>query len=115
MDIYNAVIQNPERVKDDSYYRSRKGVLMQELKQRFGNLINVCQGPHGEERFETDDNPSRFVELVRECLSFFTPWNTYGCQKLDLATMGQRWRSRRASRLMRRQELRFDRIGLIGR
>ena len=76
MDIYHAVIQNPERVKDDFYYRSRKGVLMQELKQRFGNLINVCQGPRGEERFETDDNPSRFVELVRECLSFFTPWNT---------------------------------------
>jgi hypothetical protein len=76
MDIYNAVIQNPESVKDDYYYRSRKGVLMQELKQRFGDLINVCHGPRGEERFETDENPSRFAELVRECLDFFTPWNT---------------------------------------
>ena len=76
MDIYNAVIQDPERVKDDFYYRSRKGVLMQELKQRFGDLINVRHGPRGEERFETDDNPGRFAELVRDCLSFFTPWNT---------------------------------------
>jgi hypothetical protein len=76
MDIYNAVIQDPERVKDDFYYRSRKGVLMQELKERFGDLINVCHGPRGEERFEADDNPSRFSVLVRECLSFFTPWNT---------------------------------------
>ena len=76
MDIYNAVIQNPESVKDDYYYRSRKGVLMQELKQRFGDLINVCHGPRGEERFEADENPGRFVELVRECLNFFTPWNT---------------------------------------
>src|SRR5438128_3041352 len=76
MDIYNAVIQDPERVKDDYYYRSRKGVLMQELKQRFGDLINIGHGSRGEERFEADDNQSRFVELVRECLSFFTPWHT---------------------------------------
>jgi len=76
MDIYNAVIQDPERVKDDYYYRSRKGVLMQELKQRFGDLINIGHGPRGEERFEADENQGRFVELVRDCLSFFTPWHT---------------------------------------
>jgi hypothetical protein len=76
MDIYNAVIQDPERVKNDYYYRSRKGVLMQELKQRFGSLINICHGNRGEERFEADDNQGRFVDLVRECLSFFTPWQT---------------------------------------
>ena len=76
MDIYNAVIQDPERVKDDFYYRSRKGILMKELKQRFGSLINICHGPRGEERFESDDNPTRFVQVVRDCLNFFTPWNT---------------------------------------
>ncbi|MFL6209577.1 MAG: hypothetical protein ACJ74W_12040 [Pyrinomonadaceae bacterium] len=76
MDIYNAVIQDPERVKDDYYYRSRKGVLMQELKERFGDLLNICRGPRGEERFETDDDQARFVALVRECLSLFTPWHT---------------------------------------
>ncbi|HJP91651.1 MAG TPA: hypothetical protein VJ875_06825 [Pyrinomonadaceae bacterium] len=76
MDIYNAVIQDPERVKDDFYYRSRKGILMQELKERFGDLIRISHGPRGEDRFETDHNQTRFVELVRDCLSFFTPWNT---------------------------------------
>jgi hypothetical protein len=76
MDIYNAVIQDPERVKDDFYFRSRKGALMTELKQRFGNMIKVTRGPRGEERFETDENPGRFVQLVRDCLNFFTPWNT---------------------------------------
>lgn len=76
MDIYNAVIQDPERVKDDSYYRSRKGILMQELKERFGDLIKISHGPRGEDRFETDHDQSRFVELVRNCLSFFTPWDT---------------------------------------
>jgi len=76
MEIYNAVIQDPDRVKDDYYYRSRKGVLVQELKQRFGDLINICRGPRGEERFQPDDNQPRFVELVRECLGYFTPWQT---------------------------------------
>jgi hypothetical protein len=76
MDVYNAVIQNPERVKDDYYYRSRKGVLMHELKNRFGELIKVCRGPHGEERFQAHNGPGRLVELVRESLSFFTPWYT---------------------------------------
>jgi hypothetical protein len=76
MEVYNAVIQDPERVKDDYYYRSRKGVLMQELKKRFDHLVEVARGPRGEERFRASDNQSRFTELVRECLSFFTPWYT---------------------------------------
>lgn len=76
MEVYNAVIQDPERVKDDYYYRSRKGVLMQELKKRFDGLITVARGPRGEERFHASSEQSRFVELVQEALAFFTPWYT---------------------------------------
>jgi hypothetical protein len=76
MEVYNAVIQDPERVKDDYYYRSRKGVLMQELKKRFGDFVEVARGPRGEERFRASDQQSRFKDLVAECLSFFTPWYT---------------------------------------
>jgi hypothetical protein len=43
MEIYNAVIGEPERVKDDYYYRSRKAVLMHEMYQRFDQLIRVCR------------------------------------------------------------------------
>ncbi len=77
MEVYNAVIQDPERVKDDYYYRSRKGVLMQELKKRFGSLIEVARGTRGEERFRASQNQGRFTELVAESLSFFTPWYTH--------------------------------------
>jgi hypothetical protein len=49
---------------------------MQEMKVRFGDLIKISHGPRGEDRFETDHDQSRFVELVGNCLSFFTPWNT---------------------------------------
>jgi hypothetical protein len=76
MGIYNVVVQDPERVKDDYYYRSRKGVLMQEIKERFGDLVKISHGQRGEERFQAESEPERFTDLVRECLSFFTPWAT---------------------------------------
>lgn len=76
MEIYNAVIGEPERVKDDYYYRSRKGVLMHEMYQRFGQLIRACRHRRGEERFETQQGSSEQRSLVRECLRLFTPWDT---------------------------------------
>jgi hypothetical protein len=76
MEIYNAVIGEPERVKDDYYYRSRKGVLMQEMFRRFGDLIRTCRQQRGEERFETQQGSSEQRSLVRECLRLFTPWDT---------------------------------------
>ncbi|HEY0543899.1 MAG TPA: hypothetical protein VGC91_00770 [Pyrinomonadaceae bacterium] len=76
MEVYNAVIQDPERVKDDYYYRSRKGVLMQEIKKRFGGLLEIARGPRGEERFHAAPEQTGFIELVKESLTFFTPWYT---------------------------------------
>ena len=76
MEIYNAVIGEPERVKDDYYYRSRKAVLMHEMSQRFGQLIRACRQRRGEERFETQPGSSELRSLVSECLRLFTPWDT---------------------------------------
>ena len=76
MEIYNAVIGEPERVKDDYYYRSRKAVLMQELNQRFGQLIRACRQRRGEERFETQPGSTEQRSLAKECLRLFTPWDT---------------------------------------
>ncbi len=76
MEIYNAVIGEPERVKDDYYYRSRKAVLMHEMSERFGQLIRACRQRRGEERFETQPGSSELRSLARECLRLFTPWDT---------------------------------------
>jgi hypothetical protein len=76
MELYNLVIQDPERVHDDYYYRSRKGVLLKELKERFGTLVEVAKGVRGEQRWRADEDTSRHSALVRECLSWFTPWST---------------------------------------
>src|SRR5262245_34567829 len=76
MEMYNVLVQDPGRVRDDYYYRSRKGRLMKELKARFGDRLRVTRGARGEERFQTDDTPGRHADLARECLQEFTPWST---------------------------------------
>jgi hypothetical protein len=76
MGIYNVVVQDPERVKDDYYYRSRKTVLMGELQARFGDLLSVVRVHRGEERFESRSSSAPVLSLVRECLERFTPWGT---------------------------------------
>jgi hypothetical protein len=74
--MYNVLVQDPGRVRDDYYYRSRKGRLMKELKERFGDRLRVTRGARGEERFQTEEAPDRHAELARECLQEFTPWST---------------------------------------
>ncbi|MEK7723972.1 MAG: hypothetical protein AAB336_06460 [Acidobacteriota bacterium] len=76
MEIYNVVVQDPERVHDDYYYRSRKGVLMKELKNRFGAKLEIAQVNRGEQRFQTAGYSEYEAELVKKCLNSFVPWNT---------------------------------------
>ena len=74
MELHRVVAQDAERVREDSYYRARKGQLMKELKERFGDRLTVTRGPRGEERFQTED--CNHADLARECLRMFTPWDT---------------------------------------
>ena len=60
-------------VHDDYYYRSRKGVLLKELKERFGALVEVAKGARGEQRWRAGEHTPRHAALVRECLFWFTP------------------------------------------
>ena len=76
MELYALVIQDPERVPDDFYYRSRKKRLMQEFRTRFGDFLNVVRGYRGEQRFEHEDKPGYLQEMVLESLRQFTPWNS---------------------------------------
>lgn len=76
MEIYNVVVQDPERVHDDYYYRSRKGVLMKELKARFGELLEVVKVNRGEERFNSKTAEEDMTAAAYECLKSFTPWNS---------------------------------------
>ena len=75
-EIYNLVVQDPDRVRDDYYYRSRKGRLMDELKERFGNLLKTYKSNRQEERFQAHTESGKYAGLVKECLLRFTPWFT---------------------------------------
>jgi hypothetical protein len=76
MELYNLIVQNPSRVKDDYYWRSRKSQLMQEVRARFGDLIAVGRVARGEDRFVARDDSLRYADFVQECLQTLMPWNT---------------------------------------
>lgn len=76
MALYSLILQDPARVAAEDYFRSRKKLLLEELKTRFGDLLATTRGTRGEERFVTHEHPQRFLTLVRECLTAFVPWHT---------------------------------------
>lgn len=78
LDLYALLVQDPGRVPDDDYGRSRKKRLMAELRERFGERLEVVGERGGEQRFRTVDDPAPFRPVVDECLRQFTPWGT-GC------------------------------------
>lgn len=83
-EIYNLLIQDPDRGRDDYYYRSRKKHLLAELRERFGNALMSARGLRGEERFQPQENSGQYLELVKECLIRFTPWESLCVLPLDV-------------------------------
>ena len=103
MAIYDLVFQDPDSStkKADAYYRARKNKLIEELEKRFHQFVKIYQGPRGEKRFESDDDSSRFVELVVDYLTRFTPWET-SCElpkQLDTWTAIRSLKSNQASQI----------------
>ncbi len=76
MDLYGLVVQDPERIRNSDYYRSRKKQLMEECRNRFQKQVEVERGYRNELRFARQENPGRFKDLVEESLRRFSPWGT---------------------------------------
>lgn len=78
MSIYDFVFQDPDSStrKADAYYRARKNKLIEELKRRFHTFLRIAQGSRGEKRFQSQDDSTKFAELVNDYLTNFTPWQT---------------------------------------
>jgi hypothetical protein len=75
--IYDAIIQDSNRMKDAPYFRKRKNdPLMKRMKERFGDALQTRLVAHGEERFKCRTDSGSFAPLVNECLELFTPWST---------------------------------------
>jgi len=82
MDLYGVLVQDPDRVPDDHYFRSRKKTLLEEIRGRFGDLLKTVRGQRGEVRFEEDTRPSA-IEAARKSLARFTPWQTDCCLEAE--------------------------------
>lgn len=76
IEIYNCVVQDPERARENYYYRSQKACLLRELKERFGDMLRIRKAKHGEERFEAQEDPKNYLELINACLLRFMPWHS---------------------------------------
>lgn len=74
--IHELVAQDPDRGRDDSYYRRRKAQLMRELQERFGSMLSVQRGARGEERFQVLPDARGHLARIMGCLREFTPWET---------------------------------------
>lgn len=76
MEIYNFLVQDPDRIREDTYYRMRKMQLMQEMKKRFGNRLRTRTNSRREERFQAQEISEEYLLLSRNCLLQFSPWDT---------------------------------------
>jgi hypothetical protein len=70
-------------------YRRAKAALMEKVSQRFAGFLKITRVEHGELRFETFEDQARWVGLVDDCLTTFTPWSTQGhCSQFLVARGG---------------------------
>ncbi|MBX7223561.1 MAG: hypothetical protein K1Y36_26845 [Blastocatellia bacterium] len=76
LEVYGVVLQNPDRLPDDYYCRSRKKKLLEEMRERFGDFLRVAKGQRGEGRFEPGPTGQVQRDWVERCLHQFTPWET---------------------------------------
>ncbi len=72
-------------------YRKVKAALLSRLQTRFGNLLKTCQSNRGELRFEQYDRQENLADLVRRCVSEFTPWSTSQACSLAAPLSQIRW------------------------
>ena len=74
--MYDVLMQDHARFRDNSYLRRQKNLLIQELLHRFNRMIRTITTSQREERFQTQPTTAPLLQLVRECLIRFTPWDT---------------------------------------
>ncbi|HMW02994.1 MAG TPA: hypothetical protein PKE58_22840, partial [Acidobacteriota bacterium] len=65
--------------KQEDHCRRAKGSLFKALKLRFDSLVTVCSGERGKHLFTRVKSTPPLVELVRQSLRHFAPWNAQ-CQ-----------------------------------
>ncbi len=76
MAIHDLLTQDPERLRHETYFRYGKRLLLNEMRQCFGALVEITRGARGELRFCSGRATLGQAALVQECLQLATPWET---------------------------------------
>jgi hypothetical protein len=71
--IYESLIDHYPGLEE---YRRVKGMLLNQLQQRFASFLHIRKGERGEFKFDMFEPQDRWADLVDECLCLFTPWST---------------------------------------
>jgi hypothetical protein len=87
--MYDVLMQDDTRFRDNPYLRKQKKVLMREVIERFGSLVRVVRTEDREHRFLAQPATRTLIDLVKECLRAFTPWNTTCVLPASLDPMGK--------------------------
>lgn len=66
------------RMKDTNYIGKQRLEILEKLSNRFGRFIQTTKTPGQEKRFVKRPTTQWVIDLVKECLQRFTPWET-GC------------------------------------
>ncbi|HKR60130.1 MAG TPA: hypothetical protein VJS64_10390 [Pyrinomonadaceae bacterium] len=74
--MYDVLMQDQARFRDNSYLRKQKNVLIRELLSRFSQKIRTVRTPQREIRFVTQPRTEPLRNLVRACLMRFNLWET---------------------------------------
>lgn len=64
------------RMKDMSYVGKQRLEVLEKVQQRFGQMIQTAKRPGDEKHFVMRPTTQRVINLVKECLQRFTPWET---------------------------------------
>jgi hypothetical protein len=74
--MYDVLMQDHARFRDNSYLRRQKNLLMREMQARFAQTIRPVRTAQREDRFQSQPTTEPLLRLVRECLVRFTPWDS---------------------------------------
>jgi hypothetical protein len=72
--LYEFLMQDPKRFKDNPYLRRRRKVLMREIQDRFADKVQTVTSPEQGERLLTQPATPSLIKLVQECFRRFMPW-----------------------------------------
>ncbi|MBI4748443.1 MAG: hypothetical protein HY774_08125 [Acidobacteria bacterium] len=86
--LYDLVHPSDCKTKQEDHCRLKKQKLFKALHQRFESLVTVCSGERGKLFFTRVKSTPPFVELVRQSLRYFAPWDArcqycHGSLKLE--------------------------------